>query len=81
MHAEANRLLEVKNLKVYFEGSNGKQLRAVDDLSFGVQRGEMLGIVGESGSGKSVSCKAIPAAGAPRRRGSMQAARFCLTGT
>jgi peptide/nickel transport system ATP-binding protein/oligopeptide transport system ATP-binding protein len=59
MHAEDKPLLDVKNLKVYFPAPDGRQLRAVDDLSFGVKRGEMLGIVGESGSGKSVSCMAI----------------------
>lgn len=59
MCSENQLLLEVKNLKVYFEASGGKQLRAVDDLSFGVRRGEMLGIVGESGCGKSVACMSI----------------------
>jgi oligopeptide/dipeptide ABC transporter ATP-binding protein len=59
MRDEDKRLLEVKNLKVYFGASGGRQLRAVDDLSFSVRRGEMLGIVGESGCGKSVACMSI----------------------
>lgn len=59
MRNDDRHLLEVKNLKVYFEAPDGQQLRAVDDLSFSVRRGEMLGIVGESGSGKSVSCMSI----------------------
>ncbi|HRK28692.1 MAG TPA: ABC transporter ATP-binding protein [Chitinophagales bacterium] len=50
-----NLLLEVKNLKTYFHVEGGI-VKAVDDISFTVNRGEILGIVGESGSGKSVAC-------------------------
>ena len=46
-------MLEVKNLKKYFTLSNGKQIRAVDGVSFQIQKNEILGIVGESGCGKS----------------------------
>jgi len=53
-----DKLLEVKNLKVYFDTPGG-ELRAVDDVSFYVRRGETLGVVGESGCGKSVSCQTI----------------------
>ncbi len=53
-----DKLLEVKNLKTYFHTPNGV-LRAVDDVSFFVRRGETLGIVGESGCGKSVSCLSV----------------------
>ena len=51
-------LLDVKGLKTYFHTEKGL-LRAVDDASFQVRRGETLGIVGESGCGKSISCMSI----------------------
>ncbi len=51
-------LLEVKNLHTYFKTRNGT-VKAVNDVSYSIERGKTLGIVGESGSGKSVSAMSI----------------------
>ena len=51
-------LLEVKNLVTEFK-SDGELMKAVNDISFTLHKGETIGIVGESGSGKSVTSLSI----------------------
>jgi len=51
-------LLIVENLRVVFNTRNGQTV-AVENLSFSLKHGEVLGIVGESGSGKSVACYSL----------------------
>jgi len=55
---EAAALLEVKNLVTSFRTDDGP-VRAVDDVSFGVESGRTLAIVGESGCGKSVTALSV----------------------
>jgi oligopeptide/dipeptide ABC transporter ATP-binding protein len=51
-------VLDVRNLKVYYSTPTGN-VRAVDDVSFKVYKGEILGLVGESGCGKTTTAMAI----------------------
>lgn len=53
-----SKLLEVKNLRTYFYTDDGVA-KAVDDVSFALDKGETLGLVGESGCGKSVSALSV----------------------
>jgi oligopeptide/dipeptide ABC transporter ATP-binding protein len=52
-------LIEVKDLRVQFAGRGGQPLRALDGVSFSIQRERTLGVVGESGCGKSVTALSI----------------------
>lgn len=55
---KSEKLLEIKNLKTVFNTSEGT-VRAVDDVSFYIEKGETLALVGESGCGKSVTSLSI----------------------
>lgn len=53
-------LIDVKNLKKYFPtGDSKKTVKAVDDISFQIFKGETLGVVGESGCGKSTTGRLV----------------------
>jgi oligopeptide/dipeptide ABC transporter ATP-binding protein len=54
----SDALLEVEDLRVAF-ASGGREIRAVDGVSYKVEEGRTLAIIGESGSGKTVGCRAI----------------------
>src|SRR5499427_6106122 len=53
-----SRLLEIKDLRTYFQTRAGL-VRAVDGVSFYLERGELLGLVGESGCGKSITALSV----------------------
>jgi len=63
--SQDDTLVEVKNLKMYFPVTRGvmkhtvAEVKAVDDISFKIRRGETLGLVGESGCGKTTTGRCI----------------------
>ena len=54
----SDNILEIRHLRTSFY-QEGSELRAVDDLSYSVKRGDCVAIIGESGSGKSVSALSV----------------------
>lgn len=59
MSNENKVLVEAKNLKKYFKVGKNKILKAVDDVSFTINKGETLGLVGESGCGKTTCGRTV----------------------
>lgn len=53
------KLLEIKHLKQYFNPGKANEVKAIDDVSFDIYKGETLGLVGESGCGKSTTGRTI----------------------
>ena len=52
-------LLEVKNLNKHFYGKQGAVIKAVDNVSFHIMKGETFGLVGESGCGKTTTGRTV----------------------
>lgn len=52
-------LLSVQNLRQYFRIGGGRAIKAVDDVSFDIYKGEVFGLVGESGCGKTTTGRSI----------------------
>ena len=52
-------VLAVEDLHVWFELPGDKELHAVQGISFGLERGERMGLVGESGCGKTTAILAM----------------------
>ena len=52
-------LLEVRDLKMYFRSGKDSVVKAVDGVSFRIDKGKVLGLVGESGCGKTTIGKSV----------------------
>ncbi|MBP5603503.1 MAG: ABC transporter ATP-binding protein [Treponema sp.] len=55
----SENLLEIEHLKQYFPAGSGRFVKAVDDVSFFIKKGETFGLVGESGCGKTTTGRSI----------------------
>ncbi|MEC2055036.1 ATP-binding cassette domain-containing protein [Peribacillus psychrosaccharolyticus] len=56
---QREKLVEIRNLKQYFNAGKPSMVKAIDDISFDIYKGETLGLVGESGCGKSTTGRTI----------------------
>ena len=59
MEHQEETLLKVEHLCQYFKMGPGRELKAVDDVSFDIKKGEVFGLVGESGCGKTTTGRSI----------------------
>jgi len=62
--SKEEKLLDIQNLKAYFPTARGK-VRAINQVSFSINKGEIVALVGESGSGKSVTALSVMGLNAP----------------
>ena len=77
--APSDPILSVRNLRTEFSGDRGN-VRVLDDVSFDVGRGRIVGLVGESGSGKSMTALSLMGL-VPRPSGHVSAGAILLDGT
>ena len=68
MKEQKEVLLSVQHLKKYFHVGKNAILKAVDDVSFDIYKGETLGMVGESGCGKTTLMRMVNAMVTPTSR-------------